>query len=117
MSVDVKDHRRYVDGKVNEEQKAEHRPKPMLQQVEIATETGDARLDKVLRHIAAKIEEHDARCVKIALEVAMCFDEKTLRVKQGEFYFNKGIVAILQDLAKVPQSIIDEETPKSNLIN
>lgn len=116
MSVTVKDHRRYVDGKVNEEQE-DTRPKQLLQQVEIAKETGDPRLDKMLRHIAAKIEEHDARCTKIALEVAMCFDDKMLRVKQGEFYFNKGIIAILTDLAGVPQSIINEEQPKSNLVN
>lgn len=119
MSVDVKDHRRYVDGKKVEEKERERPepPKHLLKQVEIAQETGDPRLDKFLRTIAAKIEEHDARCVTIALEAAASIDEKLFRLKQGEFFFNKGIVEVLKEMAQVPARIISEELPSSNLSN
>lgn len=117
MSIDVKDHRRYIDGKKNEEVKEEQIPRSLLKQVEIATETGDPRLDKFLRVIASRIEEHDARCVTLALEAAACIEERLFRLKQGEYFFNKGIVEVLKDMAKVPAQIISEETPTSDLSN
>jgi hypothetical protein len=117
MSVDVRDHRRYLEGKASEEPQERSAPKSLLQQVEIAKETGDPRLDKLLRVIASRIEESDKNCIKLGLESASCIEEKLFRLKQGEFFFNKGILEGLKELAKVPQQIIDEETPASSIIH
>lgn len=115
MGVDVKDHRRHLQ-KVEDEKQAEAaQPKPLLQQVEIAKETGDPRLDKLMRAVAAEIEKCDAHAVAVALELAACIKDDMIRLKQMEFAYTKGLIQAFKTAIDMPAKILLEERGNPNI--
>lgn len=120
MSLDVKDFRRFKEGKLAEEAaKEDIRPKHLLQQVKIADETGDPRLDKLMRTLAHEIEKLDAEGIQIADEAMRCPDDRMMVVKQKEFLYKRGQKDALLGVMQLPAQIILEEqgvSAKSDLI-
>lgn len=109
MSIDVKDHRKFLEGKAKALE-AEARPvMPLLKQIEIAKETGDPRLDKMLRAIGALIEEKDAHSIQVALKAVGCVQDDMIRLQQFEFFYTKGWLDALKATAALPAQILTEE--------
>lgn len=119
MSVDQRDARAYFKKREEEEanKKAEEKRQPLMQQVEIAKETGDPRLDKMLRHFAAKIQELNDLSIRAAMDGMRQATDEGIRTKQCEYMAIQGAIKILMELAAVPAQIIAEETPVSNIIH
>ena len=111
MSVDIKDHRRHLHAVAENaaKQEAEAPPQHLLQQVEIAQETGDPRLDKMLRAIAHIIEEKDKHALALATQIAALVPVDALKLKQMEFAFTQGIIVACKEIAKIPAQILIEE--------
>ncbi len=111
MSIDVNQAMEHFKKRQEERSKEQPAPRanPMLQQVEIAQETGDPRLDKMLRHIASKIEEVSALSQQFANEAMRLVDPNAQKAKQLEDMATQGAVKVLLEIAKVPAQILAEE--------
>lgn len=110
MSLDIKDHRRHlkaVDDKLEAEEAA--KPKVLLEQRKVADETGDPRLDKLMRIVAANIEEADKHMTQAALVSVESLDEKQVALMKREYAFTKGLIQAYQEVLKIPAQIIVEE--------
>lgn len=115
MSVTVKDHRRHLQS-VEENKEAEQEPtRPLLEQRSVANETGDPRLDKLSRTVAALMEKADAHSVKAALEAMGCIKPEMMLLKQLEFAFTKGRLIAYQEVLSIPAQIIMEERGNPNV--
>jgi hypothetical protein len=110
MSVDVKDHRKFLEGKLKDADKLQaEKPKPLLEQRAIASETGDPRLDKMLRAVAAMIEKDDAHIMDVSIKGMAQLNPDAMRLAQAEYFYTKGRVDALQAVVKIPEQIILEE--------
>ena len=108
MSVDVKDHRKFLEGKLKEaEEKAQNRP-PLLEQVESPLTVGDTNLDKMLRTLQAGVEKHDKHANDIALKGMGCVQDDMIRLQQFEFFYTKGKVDALKEAMLIPEQIMAE---------
>lgn len=111
MSIDINDARKYFKQK-EEEQAAQEAKQPlvhgMLRQVEIAHETGDPHLDKLLRVIASKMEEISALSQQFANEAMHTVNADKQKQKQMEFMATQGALKVLMEIAQVPAQIIAE---------
>ena len=109
MSVDIKDFRRFVEGKAEE---APVRPAPLLQQADSAlATTGDDYLDKLIRVLEAKVVSLEAEAASIAAKAVGCVPEEMFRLAQCEYMYVKGKVDGYKDAAQIPARIIAESRP------
>ena len=110
MSIDIKDHRRYLERKLIDTDKLDAKQSaPLLQQIEIAKETGDNHLDKMLRALAAKDEEADKHATSVALKGIGCVQDDMLKLQQFEYFYTKGKLDAYADAATIPEKIMLEE--------
>lgn len=110
MSVDIKDARAYFKKQAEDAAVKKETSGGLLQQVEIAQVTGDPRLDKMLRTIAAKMEEVSKLSQQFANDAMRCVNQDQLRQKQMEYMATQGALKILMEVAQIPAQIIAEET-------
>lgn len=109
MSVDVKDHRKFLEGKLKEEEARKAETKALLPQKEseLAT-TGDEKFDKLIRALESMVTD----CEKVANDAAVmcagCVQEDMVRLKQFEFYYNKGHVDAFKKVMSIPAQILAE---------
>jgi hypothetical protein len=108
MSVDAKDAMALFEKRQQERAQREAKPRPLMQQVEIAQETGDPHLDKLLRHIAAKIEEVSNLSQQFANEAMRLVDPNAQKAKQLEYMATQGALKVLMELAQIPAQIVAE---------
>ena len=110
MSIDIKDHRKFVDGKLKEAmEKEEAKPVVLLEQRTVANETGEPHLDKLMRALAAQIEKDDAHSVDVAIKGMGNVNPDALRLHQNEYFYTKGKLDGLMFAMKLPEQIIMEE--------
>ncbi len=110
MSVDARDHRRFLEGKLKDADKvAAERQKPLVEQRPVAKETGDARLDKMLRAIEALRETAATHATAVALKGIGCVQDDMLRLQQMEFFYTQGQKDAFEKVALLPAQIILEE--------
>lgn len=118
MSVDIKDHRRYLEGKLKEVQDA---TPVLLEQTGITNETGEPRLDKMLRAIAVCKERDEKHATDIALKGIGCVQDDMLKLQQFEYFYTKGKVDAFTEVSKVPEAILAEEKlshrPESSIVH
>jgi len=116
MSVDIKDHRRYADGKLAESLKQAEQKVAQAKLLEQAhsevANTGDERLDKYARSIQDLLNKAEAGCNAAALKGITCVQEDLVRLQQFEYFFLKGQVEILKKVLEIPAQILVEEKPK-----
>lgn len=111
MSVTAKDHRRFVDGKVNEERPVV--PIALLPQSQSEVpSTGDARLDKIVRVIEANLEMAKQHQIEVAHAACVALKEEAKQQMALEYMFTKGMIAAYQAIQLLPARIIQEETPQ-----
>lgn len=108
MSVTAKDHRRFVDGKMTET--VELKPAPLLEQAASdAANTGDPRLDKLIRVIAAELKKHDAHLVEVGEKCARSIEDSAVRLMQMEYAYTSGAKKAFETLTELAQRILKEE--------
>lgn len=111
MGIDVKDHRRYAEGKLAEsiqaaETKVAHE---LLQQVEtVDANTGNPQLDKLVRAVQALLETSDTHANDIALKGIGCVQEEMIRLQQFEYFYTKGKSDAYKEVVQIPAKIIAE---------
>jgi len=120
VSIDVKDFRKFREGKLTEEAlKAE--PRRLLDQVESeAANTGDAHLDKMIRGMQALIEKYDAHAQAVATKGIGCVQDDMLKLQQFEFFYTKGQSDALKGALLLPEQIIAESKgaiPSGTVVN
>lgn len=116
MSVDVKDHRKFLRSVEEKEKEAElEQPKHLMEQRTVANETGDPRLDKLMRVVAAQMEAADAHSIKSAMEGMGCLKDEMIRLKQLEVAFTKGRIVAYTEVLSIPAQIIMEERGSSSV--
>lgn len=109
MSIDVKDHRKYLEGKLRDADELEARkPGKLLEQAAVASETGDPRLDKMLRVLQASKEQAEKHAQAVALKGIGCVQDDMLKLQQFEFFYTKGKVDAFTETALIPAQIILE---------
>jgi hypothetical protein len=112
MSVDVKDHRRYLEGKQAEVVMDNGQTEPLLPQVQSElAHTGDPYLDKMLRAIEALIVDQEKLCIDTARKGIGCPQEDMFRLAQCEYMYICGKVEGLKEAAKIPARILAEARP------
>ena len=113
MSVDIKDHRRYVEGKLAEsilaaEEKLQ-KQKDLLPQAESElANTGHAELDKLIRAVQDLLDKSDLHAKDIAFKGIGCVQEEMIRLQQFEYFYTKGKSDAYKEVAQIPQRIIAE---------
>ena len=110
MSVDIKDARAHFKKQAEEAAQRKDSTPQLIQQVEIAKETGDPRLDKLLRTVAAKMEEVSKLSQQFANEGMRCVNPDQQRQKQMEYMATQGALKVLMEVAQIPAQILAEET-------
>lgn len=108
MSVDVKDHRKFLEGKLKEAEEKRQAQPPLLEQVESPITIGDVHLDKMLRTLQAGVEKHDKHATEVALKGIGCVQEDMLRLQQFEFFYTKGKIEALKEAMLIPEQIMAE---------
>jgi hypothetical protein len=112
MSVDVKDFRKYTDGKLAESIKAAEEKvaqKPLLEQAESTlAATGHPELDKLLRSIQELVNQAEAGKLQVAASAMDIVPEEGLRVRQFEYFFLKGMLQAYKNVSEMPARIIAE---------
>lgn len=107
MSVDIKDHRKFVEGKLRAVEADEKQP--LLPQAE-STEpsTGDDKFDKLIRCITelSKVDEEKAKAV--AIKGMGCVQEEVFRLQQFEYFFTQGKIQAFKEAMQLPSQIIAE---------
>lgn len=117
MSIDVKDHRRYQEGKLAEAHKEalariEEKSKVLLPQAPSEqANTGNEQLDKFVRNIQENLDNFDKHATNVALKGIGCIQEDMIRLQQCEFFYNKGRVDMCKELLLVPAQIVAESKP------
>lgn len=111
MSIDVKDHRRYLETK--HEHAAPDKPAPLLEQVnsDLAA-TGEPYLDKLIRAIEAKVQTHEEHAQEVAFKCAGCAKVEVTTMLQFEFMYTKGRVDAYKEIAQMPAQILAEARPQ-----
>lgn len=120
MSIDVKDHRRYAEGKLAESIKAAETKlaeAALLPQVdsEVAN-TGNEQLDKLIRvveDLCSKIEPH---VTDLAHKGMGSVQDELFRMHQIQYAFAKGQLAAYEEVKKIPARIILESKPTLHLV-
>lgn len=120
MSVDVKDHRRYAEGKLAESVKAaEERiaAKSLLPQApsEVAN-TGDVRLDKLVRAVTELLNKSDEHAKDIAFKGIGCVQEEMIRLQQFEYFYTKGKSDAYKEVVQIPAQIVAESKPTLTIV-
>ena len=114
MSVDIKDHRRYAEGRLAESiKKAEAKlTSPLLEQAEsTAASTGDAHLDKLARSVQELLNKAEENAKAVALKGIGCVQEDLFRLQQFEYFFLQGQVEAYKQTLLIPQRILAEDKP------
>jgi len=113
--MDIKDHRRYVEGKLAESIKtaeAKVSDKELLAQVEsTVANTGNEQLDKFIRNIQDSLDKHEEHAKDVAFKGIGCVQEDMIRLQQFEYFYTKGRVDMCKELMLVPERIIAESKP------
>lgn len=110
MSIDVKDHRKYLEGKEAKEnlQKSE----VLLAQVASETaNTGDPYFDKLIRTLEALIKGGDDAARDLACACAGAVQADMGRLKQMEYMYVRGKVDGYKEAALIPARILAEAKP------
>jgi hypothetical protein len=118
MSVSVNDHRKFLEGKLKE-QEAQDAVKPvaLLDQSE-AVSVGDQNLDKLLRVLQNDADKHDKHAHDIALKGIGCVQDDMLKLQQFEYFYTKGKVDALKEAMLIPAQIMAElKVPEGTLVN
>ena len=108
MSISATDHRRFLEGKLQDSDKTE-KVRPLLAQVAITGETGDQRLDKLMRAVTALKEKDDKHTAQVAEKGIGCVQEEMIRLQQFEFFYTKGRIDFANAVLAMPSQILFEE--------
>lgn len=109
MSVDVNDYRNSRREAAKLTIPAEQ---PLAEQTESKVNTGDARLDKLARMAESekkKAEQTINECASLGMGAVQ---EEMIRLKQFEYFYNKGKVDAFNLVQTFPDIIIMEEKSK-----
>lgn len=118
MSVTVNDHRKHIEGKARQaEAELAAAPKPLLPQVGVAEETGDAHLDKLARIVTALRDGHEKHAQAVALKGIGCVQEDMLKLQQFEYFYEKGKVDFANKVLSLPAEILLESTTGTRAAN
>ncbi len=112
MAVEFEDHRRFTAEKAAEAAKKmqENADKVALMvQAPSTQEVGDERLDKMVRHIQAKIDEHTPQMNDAAHKGMGAIKEEVSRICQLQYMFTKGMITAYEEMQKMPVQILSEE--------
>lgn len=116
MSIDIKDHRRYAEGKLAESVRAAEEKlaqKALLPQVDSKdATTGDEHMDKLLRSVQASLDKYEEMAKNIATKGIGCVQEELIRLQQFEYFYTKGKCDALKEVALIPAQIIIEAKGK-----
>ena len=112
MGVDVKDHRRYAEGKLAESvQAAEEKVAKqslLLQSSSEGAITGDAHLDKMVRVFQDLLNTSDEHAKDIAFKGIGCVQEEMIRLQQFEYFYTKGKSDAFKEAMLIPARIVAE---------
>lgn len=105
MSVDVKDYRRSQAAKELTIPSNE----PLVEQAESKVNTGDVRLDKLGRMVESEKQKAEAQINVVASTGMGAVQEEMFRLKQFEYFYEKGKVDAFNLVQTFPDQIIMEE--------
>jgi len=113
MSVDIKDHRRYAEGKLAEslkvaEEKVAKQDGLLTQAPSAHANTGNEQLDKLSRAVQALHDKAVEYQKDMALKGISCLQEEAIRLNQFEFYYTKGQAFAYEEVLKMPERILAE---------
>jgi len=112
MAVDIKDHRRYVDGKLAEAEQvaAEKVAQQALlpQSPSDLAVTGHDQLDKLIRTLQDLLNKSDEHAKELAFKGIGCVQEEMIRLQQFEYFYTKGKSDAYKEVAQIPARIIAE---------
>jgi hypothetical protein len=116
MSVDVKDFRRFVDGKAAEEAAIKEFERPMLQQEEGPPEymTGDPKLDKMVRVLEDNIQAATAHLNDLSHVVCSTVSVDMKQKLTLEYMLAKGMLEAYKAVQKLPAAIMAEQKRVTN---
>ena len=120
MSVDVKDHRRYAEGKLAEAIKAAEAKvadRELLAQKESEQAcTGDEHLDKLIRVVQSSIGTAETHLSDVATQSIHMVQADAILASKCEYFFTKGRLAAYKEVVGLPAQILAEEKPKLSLV-
>ena len=117
--IDVKDHRRYAEGKLAESVKAAEdrlaeRNKELLPQAPSdQAVTGDDHLDKMIRAIQGLHNTVEKHLTEVATTAIHSVNEMASRAAQCEYFYSKGKRDAYAEVVQIPARIVTEAKASS----
>ena len=115
MSIDVKDHRRYAEGKLAESIKAAAEKvaeRELLDQKEsVQACTGDEHLDKLIRVVQSSIGVVETHLSDVATQSVHLVQAEASLASKCEYFYTKGRLAAYKEIVALPAQILAEEKP------
>lgn len=110
MSIDVKDHRKFLEGKLKESEAKKIAESQLLPQLHSdgLPYTGDEKLDKLIRAVHALLTKHEEGAKQAALIGIGAVQEDMIRLKQFEYFYNKGHEDAFKAVINIPSQIMRE---------